>query len=100
MTGVRLELRDPRVAAEKLVRVRGRRAAGQSVESARRVEGERVPALRAPGLADLTAFEHDVFDAGVDEPLAYGESGVAGTNDYRVQTNQSSPGAPARERHR
>ena len=48
------------------------------------IEGERIPALRAPGLGDVTTLEHDVFDAGIDEPLAHRESCVAGADNDRV----------------
>src|SRR5829696_3821346 len=68
----------------KLVRTRRRRVPRQPVHPSRAVEGEGVPALRAPRLADATLLEHDVLDAAPSELTTDAQSRLTGADDKAV----------------
>ncbi len=57
--------------------------AGQPAQPVRRQQPQRVPALGAPGVRDLAAFEHDVVDRPLAQPLTGGQTGVTGPDDDR-----------------
>ncbi len=54
--------------------------AGQTALPVGREEAQRVPALPAPRVRDLTALEHDVIDRAIREKPARRETGVAGAD--------------------
>jgi len=55
--------------------------AGQPALPVRREQGERIPALGAPGVGDLAALEDDVVERALGEPPAHGQPGLARADD-------------------
>ena len=56
---------------------------GQPALPVRRQQPQRIPALVAPGIGHLPAFEHDVIDRALAEAMARRQSGVSGADDDR-----------------
>ena len=82
MVGVGLEPGHEGVAREEGVAgLDDARIVGKSVHPVGRVEGEGVPPLRAPGLADQAAFEDDVLDAEPRQVPARPETGLTAADD-------------------
>ena len=79
-----VQVGDPRVARHEAVGRAGGRAAGQAAHPGRRVQGERVPALGPPRLADPAALQDDVAHAAPPQVPARGQPRGARPHDDRV----------------
>ena len=84
--GVCLQSGRIRVAIhERVARFDGIGLARKAVHPVRRVEDERIPALRPPALGHLPAFDDDVIDPVSGEVEAHTQTGLAAADHEGVE---------------